>query len=161
MSRSNPYYIVEQGKIAQLMKQSKAQRLALFKEIAGTRTYDERRKESLKIMRDTDQKRHTIDTVIDVLQNKLKDLEAETEQFKKYEVGAPHSPCSLPALPLLAFSSTHIACSLLLLCLLPLLRQVLDTTRRSLEYSIYEREREMASAKLDEIDKKRGACKQH
>lgn len=102
MSRSNPYYIVEQGKIAQLMKQSKAQRLALFKEIAGTRTYDERRKESLKIMRDTDQKRHTIDTVIEVLQSKLKDLEAETEQFKKYEVDTrtqrARSSCPLPVL---------------------------------------------------------------
>ena len=34
--------------------------------------------------------------------------------------------------------------------------QTLDTTRRSLEYSIYEREREIAATKLDEIDKKRG-----
>lgn len=48
---------------------------------------------------------------------------------------------------------------MLLPCPLSLLRQVLDTTRRSLEYSIYEREREMASAKLDEIDKKRGASR--
>ena len=33
--------------------------------------------------------------------------------------------------------------------------QELDTTRRSLEYSIYERERELAQSKLEEIDKKR------
>jgi len=123
MSRSNPYNIVEQGKISSLMKQSKAARLALFKEIAGTRVYDERKTESEKIMRDTDAKRHTIDTVIDVLQKRIEELEQESKEFKQFTE--------------------------------------LDTTRRSLEYSIYEREREIAQAKLEEIEKKRAGGNKH
>lgn len=52
-SRSNPYYIVMQGQVAQITKMSPAERLELLKEVAGTRVYDERRAESLKIMKET------------------------------------------------------------------------------------------------------------
>ena len=86
MSRSNPYYIVEQGKISQLMKQSKAARLSLFQDIAGTKVYDERKKESEKIMKDTDTKREHIETVIATLQERLAELEAESAEFNKYQV---------------------------------------------------------------------------
>jgi hypothetical protein len=119
MSRSNPYYIVEQGKIAQLMKQKDEERLELFKEIAGTRTYDDRRKESLKIMKETDDKRKHIDQVIGVLDERITELESESAEFKKY--------------------------------------QNADATRRSLEYALYERERELATNKLQLIDDQR--CK--
>src|SRR4051794_13524072 len=84
LSRSNPYYIVEQGKITTLMKQAKSERLELLKEIAGTRTYDERKKESMKIMKDTDAKLHQIDTVVTVLETRLKELEEESAEFKKF-----------------------------------------------------------------------------
>ena len=86
MSRSNPYYIVEQGKISQLMKQSKAARLALFQDIAGTKVYDDRKRESQKIMRDTDSKRAHIDEVISTLEERLRELEAESKEFKQYQV---------------------------------------------------------------------------
>lgn len=86
MSSSNPYYIVQQGKINLLMKQKKEDRLALFKEIAGTKTYDQRRNESKKIMKETDTKRTNIESVIEVLQTKLDELEKESAEFKKYEV---------------------------------------------------------------------------
>jgi structural maintenance of chromosome 3 (chondroitin sulfate proteoglycan 6) len=52
-SRSNPYYVVQQGKIASLTLMKDHERLDLLKEIGGTRVYEERRKESLKIMVDT------------------------------------------------------------------------------------------------------------
>jgi structural maintenance of chromosome 3 (chondroitin sulfate proteoglycan 6) len=86
LSRSNPYYIVEQGKIAMLMKQAKSERLELLKEIAGTRTYDDRKKESLKIMKETDAKLKQIDAVVEVLEQRLKELEEESAEFKKYLV---------------------------------------------------------------------------
>lgn len=53
LSRSNPYYIVQQGQVRRLISMKDSQRLDLLKEIAGTRTYDDRRKESIKIMKDT------------------------------------------------------------------------------------------------------------
>ncbi|KAG6415217.1 hypothetical protein SASPL_122622 [Salvia splendens] len=52
-SRSNPYYVVQQGKIASLTLMKDSERLDLLKEIGGTRVYEERRRESLKIMQDT------------------------------------------------------------------------------------------------------------
>lgn len=80
-SRSNPYYVVQQGKvnlvlsmlslsffpptwlifpyfpialqIASLTLMKDAERLDLLKEIGGTRVYEERRRESLKIMQET------------------------------------------------------------------------------------------------------------
>lgn len=52
-SRSNPYYIVPQGRITSLTQSTDVERLNLLKEVAGTHVYDTRRKESLKIMQET------------------------------------------------------------------------------------------------------------
>lgn len=50
-SKSNPYYIVEQGKVTKITEMSDKQRLELLKEIAGTNVYEEKKDESLKIVR--------------------------------------------------------------------------------------------------------------
>jgi structural maintenance of chromosome 3 (chondroitin sulfate proteoglycan 6) len=86
MSRSNPYYIVQQGRINHLMKQKKSERLGLFQEIAGTRTYDDRRAESLKIMKETDGKREQIRAIEEVLEGRLVELEEEAVEFNKFTV---------------------------------------------------------------------------
>lgn len=52
-SRSNPYYIVKQGKINELATSPDAYKLKLLREVAGTRVYDERKEESLKILKET------------------------------------------------------------------------------------------------------------
>ena len=49
-SRSNPYYIVQQGKVNAIAIMKDSERLELLKEVAGTHVYDERRTESEKIM---------------------------------------------------------------------------------------------------------------
>lgn len=51
-SKSNPYYIVQQGKVANLCVMKDVDRLNLLKEVAGTTVYEERRSESLKIMQE-------------------------------------------------------------------------------------------------------------
>ncbi len=63
-SRSNPYYIVQQGKVNSLTLMKDSQRLELLKEVAGTRVYEERRKESQLIMEETRARRDKIDEVI-------------------------------------------------------------------------------------------------
>ena len=63
-SKSNPYYIVQQGKITMLALMKDAERLALLMEVAGCKVYDERRAESERIMRDTEMRR---DKVIEVV----------------------------------------------------------------------------------------------
>merc|ERR1711872_129515 len=59
-SRSNPYYIVKQGKINQMATAPDPQRLKLLREVAGTRVYDERKEESSTILRETESKREKI-----------------------------------------------------------------------------------------------------
>lgn len=65
-SRSNPYYVVQQGKIASLAVMKENDRLDLLKDIAGTRVYDERRQESLKILKDTENKRQQVLEVVTI-----------------------------------------------------------------------------------------------
>ena len=50
--RSNPYYIVQQGKVAELTLMDDRRRLELLKEISGAGVYDERRAESMKLLQD-------------------------------------------------------------------------------------------------------------
>ncbi|XP_047317733.1 structural maintenance of chromosomes protein 3 isoform X2 [Impatiens glandulifera] len=113
-SRSNPYYVVQQGKIASLTLMKDAERLDLLKEIGGTRVYEERRRESLKIMQETGNKRRQIIQVVQYLDERLRELEEEKEELRKY--------------------------------------QQLDKQRKSLEYTIYDKEIHDARQKLSEIE---------
>src|SRR5437764_6898591 len=45
-SRSNPYYIVPQGRVTMLTNMKDAARLTLLKEVAGTQAYEPRRADS-------------------------------------------------------------------------------------------------------------------
>lgn len=59
-SKSNPYYIVQQGKVANLCIMKDADRLNLLKEVAGTTVFEDRRAESLKIMQESVSKQDQI-----------------------------------------------------------------------------------------------------
>ncbi|RMZ56141.1 hypothetical protein APUTEX25_004565, partial [Auxenochlorella protothecoides] len=59
-SRANPYYVVQQGKIMAMANMKDGERLELLKEIGGTRVYEERRRESEKLMAECETKRETI-----------------------------------------------------------------------------------------------------
>ncbi|PHT79981.1 hypothetical protein T459_18033 [Capsicum annuum] len=108
-SRSNPYYVVQQGKIASLTLMKDSERLDLLKEIGGTRVYEERRRES--------NKRKQIIQVVQYLDERLNELEQEKEELKKY--------------------------------------QQLDKQRKSLEYTIYDKELHDARQKLNEVEEAR------
>lgn len=113
-SRSNPYYVVQQGKIASLTLMKDSERLDLLKEIGGTRVYEERRRESLKIMQETGNKRNQIIQVVQYLDERLRELDEEKAELKKY--------------------------------------QQLDKQRKSLEYTVYDKELHDARQKVMEID---------
>lgn len=59
-SKSNPFYIVQQGKVSRLCVMKDGDRLDLLKEIAGTTVYEERREESIRIMQDSANKQERI-----------------------------------------------------------------------------------------------------
>ncbi len=83
-SRSNPYYIVPQGRITHLTNAKDHERLGLLKEVAGTRVYEQRRAESIKIMEDTTAKRSKIDDLLEYIENRLRELDDEKEELREY-----------------------------------------------------------------------------
>jgi structural maintenance of chromosome 3 (chondroitin sulfate proteoglycan 6) len=84
-SRSNPYYIVPQGRVTTLTNMKDSERLMLLKEVAGTQVYEQRRTESLKIMEDTDNKRQKIDELLKYIEERLSELEEEKEELRGYQ----------------------------------------------------------------------------
>ncbi|KAK3060403.1 hypothetical protein LTS18_008610, partial [Coniosporium uncinatum] len=84
-SRSNPYYIVPQGRVTTLTNMRDPERLSLLKEVAGTQVYEARRQESLKIMQDTDNKRGKIDSLMGYIGERLGELESEMEDLRQYQ----------------------------------------------------------------------------
>lgn len=84
-SRSNPYYIVPQGRVTALTNMKDSERLALLKEVAGTQVYEARRAESLKIMNETNSKRAKIDELLDYINERLAELEEEKDELRNYQ----------------------------------------------------------------------------
>ncbi|KHJ35646.1 putative chromosome segregation protein suda [Erysiphe necator] len=84
-SRSNPYYIVPQGRVTALTNMKDAERLNILKEVAGTKIYEARRLESLKIMAETDNKRAKIDESLNYIKDRLAELEEEKEELRGYQ----------------------------------------------------------------------------
>lgn len=84
-SSSNPYYVVEQGKIVSLVNMSEEDRYQLIKDVAGTKVYEARRSESEKILADTKVKQTQISDSINDLAKRLRELEAETSELKQFQ----------------------------------------------------------------------------
>eukprot|EP00891_Asterochloris_glomerata_P002694 jgi/Astpho2/2694/Aster-x0114 len=118
-SRSNPYYVVQQGRIKFIAEMSDADRLGLLKEIGGTKVYEERRKESLKVMHEAEGKRQHIQDLVSQLDEKLAELHSEREELEKF--------------------------------------QKVDRQRRSLEFTIFDREVSEAAEKLAQLQEERSS----
>lgn len=84
-SRSNPYYIVPQGRVTALTNMKESDRLNLLKEVAGTHVYEQRRAESLKIMNETNNKREKIDELLEYIKERLDELEEEKEELRGFQ----------------------------------------------------------------------------
>ncbi|KAF8578490.1 structural maintenance of chromosome protein 3 [Ramaria rubella] len=84
-SKSNPYYIVPQGRITSLTNAKDHERLTLLKEVAGTKVYEQRRSESLRLMEETDAKRAKISELLQYIEDRLAELEEEKEELKEFQ----------------------------------------------------------------------------
>lgn len=116
-SRANPYYVVQQGKIMAMTTMKDHERLELLKEVGGTKVYEERREESLKVMKETEGRRKRIEEVVSQLEERLAELEEEREELANY-------------------------------------RQV-DKERRSLEYTIYDKDLHETRLNLEKLESQR------
>lgn len=84
-SRSNPYFIVQQGKVNALCTMSDSERLQLLREVAGTTVYDEKKAESTQKM---DENRASIEKINETLQymeDRLEELKDEKEELDAYQ----------------------------------------------------------------------------
>jgi len=84
-SRSNPYYIVKQGKINEMATARDSQRLRLLREVAGTRVYDERKEETQAILKETEGKKEKIEELLKYIDERLSTLQSEKEELKQYQ----------------------------------------------------------------------------
>ncbi|GMM36506.1 cohesin subunit [Saccharomycopsis crataegensis] len=84
-SRSNPYYIVPQGRITALTNAKDSERLQLLKEVAGAQVFEQKLKQSLKEMEASNKQREKIDEMLSFIEERLDDLNSEKEELKKFQ----------------------------------------------------------------------------
>eukprot|EP00449_Zooxanthella_nutricula_P004168 CAMPEP_0198496206 /NCGR_PEP_ID=MMETSP1462-20131121/5682_1 /TAXON_ID=1333877 /ORGANISM="Brandtodinium nutriculum, Strain RCC3387" /LENGTH=382 /DNA_ID=CAMNT_0044225027 /DNA_START=52 /DNA_END=1196 /DNA_ORIENTATION=+ len=84
-TKSNPYYVVQQGKIAELTLMNDSRRLELIKDISGASVYDDRRAESFKVLEDVRCRRQKTDEVIDGIRRRIEGLEDEQRELADYQ----------------------------------------------------------------------------
>lgn len=84
-SRSNPYYIVPQGKITALTNSKDSERLTLLKDVSGAKIFELKLKESLKEMENSNLKRQRIDEALSSINERLSDLQLESDDLKQYQ----------------------------------------------------------------------------
>ena len=65
--------------------QSEKDRLELLKEVAGTRVYDDKRSESMKLKKETEDTRGKIVALLSQIVDKLESLEEEKEELTQYQ----------------------------------------------------------------------------
>lgn len=84
-SRSNPYYIVPQGKITALTNSRDSDRLKLLKEVSGASVFERKLKESMKEMKNNDYKIERIDEALGTINDRLADLKIESSDLQKFQ----------------------------------------------------------------------------
>ncbi|GME99232.1 unnamed protein product [Ambrosiozyma monospora] len=84
-SKSNPYYIVPQGRVTGLTNAKDTERLQLLKEVAGAKVFETKLKDSQKEMVNTNKKREQIDEMLRYIESRLDDLDMEKNDLKEFE----------------------------------------------------------------------------
>jgi structural maintenance of chromosome 3 (chondroitin sulfate proteoglycan 6) len=84
-SKSNPYYIVPQGKVTALTNAKDSERLDLLKDVAGARVFENKLKDSQKEMAITAQKQDQIREMLTDIERRLNELDIEKEDLRAFE----------------------------------------------------------------------------
>jgi structural maintenance of chromosome 3 (chondroitin sulfate proteoglycan 6) len=84
-SKSNPYFIVQQGKVNALCVMKDEERLELLKEVAGTTVYDEKKAESEKKMVENQISLEKIEESLQFMEQRLEELRGEKEELNMYQ----------------------------------------------------------------------------
>eukprot|EP00536_Pseudo-nitzschia_multiseries_P002600 jgi/Psemu1/251818/estExt_Genewise1Plus.C_350012 len=84
-SKSNPYFMVQQGKIQSLCLMTDVQRLELLQQVAGTTLYEDKKSESLVKMQENSQSIEKIDSILADIDERLNELQGEKEELTVYQ----------------------------------------------------------------------------
>jgi structural maintenance of chromosome 3 (chondroitin sulfate proteoglycan 6) len=84
-SKSNPYFMVQQGKIQALCLMSDAERLKLLQQVAGTTLYEDKKAESLVKMEENSQSIEKINSILADIDKRLGELQGEKEELTIYQ----------------------------------------------------------------------------
>ena len=84
-SKSNPYFMVQQGKIQTLCLMTDTQRLKLLQQVAGTTLYEDKKAESLVKMQENVQSIEKIDSILADIDQRLNELKGEKEELTVYQ----------------------------------------------------------------------------
>lgn len=84
-SKSNPYFMVQQGKIQALCLMSDAERLKLLQQVAGTTLYEDKKAESLVKMEENTQSIEKINSILSDIDVRLNELQGEKEELTAYQ----------------------------------------------------------------------------
>eukprot|EP00922_Rhytidocystis_sp_ex-Travisia-forbesii_P057829 GHVS01085582.1.p1 GENE.GHVS01085582.1~~GHVS01085582.1.p1 ORF type:complete len:1155 (+),score=212.94 GHVS01085582.1:368-3832(+) len=84
-SLNNPYYMVKQGKVAELSQMSDRKRFELLSDIAGVRLYESRRAASMKHLAEKDEELSAADETLKTIKSKTERLEKEQAELREYQ----------------------------------------------------------------------------
>ena len=82
--KSNPYYIIQQGKINQILNCTDEEYFDIFCEAMGTKIYEEKKAESLKLLEENKATRAKIELQSDEIQAHIDKLYEQCEDLKNY-----------------------------------------------------------------------------
>lgn len=87
--KQNPYYIIQQGKINTIINMNEFELFEIFSEVTGTKVYEEKKLESLKLLEEARDNKNKIIRQRDEINDYIVRLETQCEDlasFEKYEV---------------------------------------------------------------------------
>ena len=82
--KSNPYYIIQQGKINQILNCTDEEYFDIFCEAMGTKIYEEKKAESLRLLEENKATRAKIELQSDEIQAHIDKLYEQCEDLKNY-----------------------------------------------------------------------------
>ena len=83
-SQSNPYYIVRQDSVARLSQMKPNELFDVMKEVAGTKVYEQRRHEALKMMSEAENQLVEVNGLLGGIDSKLEELQDERKELDVY-----------------------------------------------------------------------------
>ena len=82
--KTNPYYIIQQGKINQILNCTDEEYFDIFCDAMGTKIYEEKKAESLKLLEENKSTRAKIEMQANEIQNHIDKLYEQCEDLKNY-----------------------------------------------------------------------------